>query len=115
MSKLHSASKTPLKIARAIRIVVQLGPFRVRTQFLVIPNLAVACILGTAYTSRYVRAIRCMEKEEGLLDGSVISIQEVYGTFEGSREDPPDNPDSWKPISNKVRVVLAAVLSPLSE
>ncbi len=39
----------------------------------------------------------------------------MHGTFEGSREEPPDNPDPRKPISNKVRVARAVVLPPLSE
>ncbi len=113
--KLHSANKSPLKILGTIRLVVQLGPFCVRTQFLVIPNLAVACILGIAYASRYVRSIRCMERKVELLDGSVIAIQEVHGASTGSNEAPPTNPDPSKPISNKVRVAQAVILPRLSE
>ncbi len=73
--RLFSASHTPLGVLGRIRMTVQLGTFAVRTVFLGVKNLAVPCLLGTAYAGRYVKSIHCMGRVVHLLDGSLIAVQ----------------------------------------
>ena len=55
-------------------MTVELKDFAVCSHFLFVPSLAVECILGTQYTSRYVDSIRCIRRGVELLDGSVVPI-----------------------------------------
>ncbi len=113
--QLTSASHTAIAISARIRMTVQLGEFAIRTHFLVVPSLAVECILGTAYTNRYVKSIHCIDREVEVLDGTAVPIQAIHG--EGS-DAPPTTQKEPTPglrASNSNRVVLSIRIAPLAE
>ncbi len=95
-------------------MTVRFGEFAIRTHFLVVPSLAVECILGTAYTNRYVKSIYCIDREVELLDGTTVSIQAIYG--EDGDTQPTAEKESPPPRrSNKIRVARAIRIPPLAE
>ncbi len=93
---------------------VQVGTFCVRTRFLVVPNLAIPCILGTAYTNRYVKTIRCRERMVELLDGSQVAIKAVHGEPPGGTPPEPEEQETVRP-STKIRVARGIRIPAMSE
>ncbi len=96
-------------------MTVQLGEFAIRTHFLVVPSLAVECILGTAYTNRYVKNIHCIDREVELLDGTAVPIQAIHGEGGDAPPTTQKEPTSRRRRSNRIRVARAVRIAPLAE
>ncbi|CAN8074491.1 unnamed protein product [Agarophyton chilense] len=51
------ASRRPMEIKGIVQLYLQVRQFKVRTWFLVCPNLGAEAILGTSFIDRYIKAI----------------------------------------------------------
>ncbi len=94
-------------------MTVQLETFAVRTVFLVVRNLSVPCLLGTAHADMYVKSIQFMDSVVHLLDRSSIALQSTLGKDSFGNLPLPTEPFSAP--SNKLLVAQATLIDALSE
>ncbi len=102
--RVKSATNTPNPVARSIRLLVQVGSLAVRVRFLVVRDMSIPCILGTAYMERHVEAIHCRGKLLELSDKSVVAISEFGSDVPDGRAPPAEAPSSKLKVAFGIRI-----------
>lgn len=109
---LRDASKRAMRTLGVITLLVRIGQFQAHVQFLVVPNLAVDCILGTTFTDRHVKAIYPRSQTVHFHDAPPVAL--VGSTSPTAPASAPHDLAQETP-SRKLRLARAIVIPPMTQ
>ena len=111
--KITDASRNRMLIKGSVLLCLRVGDLRIRTRFLVASNLAVDCILGTAFIDRYVKAIIPRGRKILLKYGKPIALDGIMPGPDSDAKRAAKIPKQT--VSNKIRVAKSVVIPPMEK